>query len=539
MIFGTTVSVFRNKSFAALWCGSVASNIGGQIQMVGAAWLMTAMTNSHGMVSMVQSAASLPIVLGSLVTGALADSFDRRRLMLGAQCFMLAISALLVIISLQGGLSPWLLLGITFLIGCGTALHNPSWHSTIGELVGERDLAAAISLNAMGNNVTRAVGPAAGGIIVATLGAAAAFAANALTYLALIIALLAWKPRTVQHDLPREAFLGAMITGLRFFILSPKLLNPAFRAAVFGFAAIPVQSLLPLISRDQLGGDAMVFGMLLAFYGAGAVVAALSNAWLRARLSSEILCRTGFVCCACCSIVIGLSTSAPLTILAIFLSGLWWLGIFSLLNVTVQMATPKWVLGRVLSIYMCCMFGGMTLGGWFWGMVAEVTTPGQALIASASAMVFGAAWGLWRPLQELARDDLAPAPLPQTAVLQLPIPPDAGPVTITIEYEIHEPALADFLHCMVERRRLRLREGGRSWQLQRDLERAERWVESFSFPNWLDYLRHHRRRVQADIDLVTRLRALHAGKEPPRVWRTTRAIGAIGRSARWPMPAED
>lgn len=525
MILPSALKVFRNRDFAALWSGLVASNIGGQIQMVGAAWMMTAMTSSHAMVSMVQSAASLPILLGSMIAGVLADSYDRRRIMLVAQTFMLIVSVALVVVTLQGGLTPWLLLAFTFLVGSGVALHNPSWHSTLGELVPEADLPAAVSLNAMGMNVTRAVGPASGGLIVAAFGAAAAFAVNAASYVAVLIALLRWRPAPVARDYPREGFLRSMAVGLRYFRLSPRITNPALRAVIYAFAAIPVQSLMPVIVRDQLGGGPTMFGLMLAVYGSGAVTAALANGWMRSRLSSEALCRIGFLTSGLCCVAVGFSSSVALTLVATAVAGFWWLGIFSLLNVTVQLAAPKWVLGRVLSTYLCGMFGSLTLGAWIWGWVADLRAPGLALLGCAAVMVLGAAWGLYRPLQDPGREDAAPATLPRSPALDLPVAGDAGPVTIRITYLIDPADAPGFLSLMRERRRLRLREGGQDWHLEQDVEQPGRWTESYGFPTWLDYLRHHRRRIRADEELVAQLRVLHREAELPRVTRSLAAPG--------------
>ncbi|PLU04335.1 MFS transporter, partial [Sinorhizobium medicae] len=187
---------FRHDIFRTIWIASLASNFGGLIQAVGAAWLMTSISQSVNMVALVQASTSLPIMLFSLVSGALADNFDRRRIMLVAQSFMLAVSGLLTVCAYYGIITPWLLLIFTFLLGCGTALNNPSWQASVGDMVPRDDLPAAVALNSMGFNLTRSVGPAIGGAIVAAAGAAAAFAANTLSYFAILFALARWKPVT-------------------------------------------------------------------------------------------------------------------------------------------------------------------------------------------------------------------------------------------------------------------------------------------------------------------------------------------------------
>ncbi|MEX0828337.1 MAG: MFS transporter, partial [Haliea sp.] len=198
--------LFRNQTFRMLWLAALASNFGGLVQAVGAAWMMTLLTDSQSMVALVQTSVSLPIVIFSLLAGVFADNFDRRRVMLVAQSFMLVVSVILAIMAFKELLSPWLLLSFTFLIGCGTALHNPSWQATMGDIVPRDDLPTAVALNSMGFNMMRSIGPAVGGAIVALAGVAAAFAVNAVSYIAIISALVRWHPPARDLHLPREPF---------------------------------------------------------------------------------------------------------------------------------------------------------------------------------------------------------------------------------------------------------------------------------------------------------------------------------------------
>lgn len=177
---GSSREVFRNPDFRRLWQGAQISNLGGLIQAVGAAWMMTTLTQSESMVALVQASQTMPIMLFALSAGVFADSFDRRKVMLAAQSFMLAAAVALALLTVLGGLTAGLLLGFTFLIGCGTALHNPSWQASVGDIVPRQDVPTAVALNAMGFNIVRGVGPAAGGVIVAVGGAAAAFSIRSM-----------------------------------------------------------------------------------------------------------------------------------------------------------------------------------------------------------------------------------------------------------------------------------------------------------------------------------------------------------------------
>ena len=213
---------------------SLASNFGGLVQAVGAAWMMTSMTTSADMVALVQASTTLPIMIFSLAAGALADNFPRRGVMLTAQLFMLAISVALAVAAWMDLLTPWALLGFTFLIGCGTrsTIRRGRPRSAISSRA--QHLPAAVALNSVGFNLTRCVGPAIGGAIVAAAGAAAAFAVNAMSYFALIAVLVRWRPELPERLLPRESLGAAMGAGLRYVAMSPNILKVLVRAFLFG-----------------------------------------------------------------------------------------------------------------------------------------------------------------------------------------------------------------------------------------------------------------------------------------------------------------
>jgi MFS family permease len=224
------LSPFRHRIFLAIWVASLASNFGGLIQSVGAAWLMISIGASADLVALVQASITLPIMLFSLAAGAIADNFDRRNLMLASQIFLLIVSIALTLCSYFGLVTPWLLLAFTFLIGCGTAFNGPAWQSLVGEMVPRSDLPAAIALNSMGFNIARSVGPAIGGMIVATVGAFAAFATNAVCSIGLIAVLMRWRPAIPPRVLPPESLRTAMGAGIRYVAMSPDLTNKCLKS---------------------------------------------------------------------------------------------------------------------------------------------------------------------------------------------------------------------------------------------------------------------------------------------------------------------
>lgn len=332
----STLTLFRNQTFRMLWMAALASNFGGLVQAVGAAWMMTSLTQSESMVALVQSSVTLPIMIFSLLAGVFADSFDRRKVMLIAQSFMFLVSIMLAVMAYRELLSPWVLLGFTFLIGCGTALHNPSWQASMGDIVSRDQLSAAVSLNSMGFNLMRSIGPAAGGAIVAIAGVAAAFTVNALSYVGIIAVLWFWRPSTPRQRLPREPLGRAFAAGLRYVAMSPNLMKVIFRGFLFGLSAIAILGLLPLIVMELLQGGAFVYGVLLGCFGMGAVGGALLNARLRARFHNELITKAAFLGFAASCITLALSRHDVVSGAALLLAGGCWVMVLSLFNVTIR-----------------------------------------------------------------------------------------------------------------------------------------------------------------------------------------------------------
>lgn len=510
---------FKNDTFRNIWIASLSSNFGSLIQSVGAAWMMTTISSSVGMVALVQASTALPIMLFSLVSGALADNFNRRRVMIVAQSFMLAVSVSLSAFAYFGLITPWLLLTFTFMLGCGTALNNPSWQASVGDMVPRDDLPGAVALNSMGFNITRSVGPAIGGAIVAFAGAAAAFAVNTLSYLPLIFALFRWQPKYDTNPLPRETMGRAISAGLRYVAMSPNIAKVIFRSFVFGLSASAVLALLPLVARDLVGGGPLVYGVLLGAFGIGAIGGALLSARLREFMSSEAIVKSAFIGFALSAILTAVSTNTWLTSAALLVSGACWVLALSLFNVTVQLSTPRWVVGRALSLYQTTTFGGIAGGSWIWGQAAAEHGAEMALLASSVVMLIGGALGLRYALPEFKTLNLDPLNLFSEPLLALDLKPRSGPIVIMIDYVIKEEDMNEFLQVMAARRRIRIRDGAGHWALMRDLENPEVWTESYHTPTWVEYVRHNQRRTKADAIVGTRIRALHKGDSEPRVHR--------------------
>ena len=511
----SALAPFRSPIFSAMWTASVISYFGGLIQSVGATWLMTSLAPSADMVALVQVATVLPIVLFSLPAGAAADVWDRRVVMLTAQVAMLAVAVALAWLALAGTMTPWLLLLLTFLIGAGGALYGPAWQASVREQVPGPDLPAAVSLNSAAFNLARAAGPALGGVLVAAYGSQLTFMVNAVSYLGLIAILLSWRRPNPSPSLPPEGMVRAMAAGLRFARLSHAIQAVLLRSALFGVTASGLWALMPLVARDLLQGGSSTYGLLLAAFGAGAVAAAFAGSALRARLSGEGIVASSSAAFGLAGLGAtwspGLSAAMP----ALFVCGAAWVLALSQFNLTVQIRTPRWVVGRALAIYQAAAFAGLSLGAWGWGLAATRFGLQTSLTCACLLLLATSGLGLLvrmpttRPIEaEGGGDHSAGRP-------DLPLELSSGPIVANVEYRIDEQDVREFMVAAARLRRMRRRNGARRWALLRDAAHVEVWIERFEVPTWLDYLRLVEHMTGADTAVAERVRFFHRGSATP------------------------
>jgi MFS family permease len=403
-----TFSPFRYPVFRAIWIANLFSNMGATIQSVAAAWLMTELTTSNQLIALVQASTTLPIMLFGLIAGAIADNFDRRRVMLAAQVGMLVTSSALAALAYLGWIGPVTLLAFTLTVGVGTALNSPAWQSTVRQTVPRSELPQAIALNSMSFNTARSVGPALGGVLISLWDTSLAFAVNAVSYLALIVVLLRWRPEPRQ--ISRRPILSAIGAGLRFCAGSSPIRRLLIRGLFLGFGIAGYMALLPAVVGVQLGGSEIDFGIMLAVFGIGSIIAAPFLGQLRERLELEgVLGLSVIIYFLAMSVVAEVHAviwAAPVA----FLAGMAWVAVMTSLNTAMQFRSPDDILGRCLSIYQAVTFGGMAIGSWFWGMVADSTSLPFALHAASGFLVAGSLL-LWRiaPVPRRGEGVIAPS----------------------------------------------------------------------------------------------------------------------------------
>ena len=482
------------------------------IQTVGASWLMTTIAPSPDQVALVQTAGALPFFFLSLIAGALADTRDRRMIMLVSQSFALVASAVLAAMTLAGAITPSLLLWFTFLIACGTAVLAPAWQASIGDLVPRSQIAPAVMANAVGFNLARSLGPAIGGLIVAAVGAAVAFIINAVSYLGIIATLLWWRPRLARSELPPEPLGSAIAGGLRYVGLSPHLLSILFRCALQSIPIAAVMALMPIVARDLLNGGALTYGVLLGGFGIGAMLGALASAALRSRFSSDAQLRALSALACLAMVAIGQSRWTVLTLLAHVLAGsVWTLG-FANFNIAVQLSSPRWVTGRMLATYQTVAFAGIAFGSWFWGQFATAQGVRESLTLAGLTALVSLAVARWLPVSVSPLGSLDPRARGELNPPSVPIHPASGPIVVTIEYRVLPKHAAEFVAVINELGRVRRRDGARGWAVCQDIDATDLWIERFENPTWTDHLRWRTRPTESDQAIRQRIGRLVVGE---------------------------
>ena len=530
------IAPLRHAVFRRIWFASLVSNLGILIQGVGAAWAMTQMTSSADKVALVQTALMLPIMLIAMPAGAIADMHDRRVVAMISLGIALVGATALTVLAWLGLVTPNILLALCFVVGSGMALFGPAWQASVSEQVPAETLPAAVALNGISYNIARSFGPAIGGIVVATSGAVAAFAVNAVLYLPLMVVLFLWNRTHEPSRLPRERLNRAIVSGVRYIANSPSIRIVLIRTLVTGIIGGSVSALMPLVARDLLHGGAQTYGIMLGAFGMGAVFGALNIGEVRRRMSGEAAVRACAISMAGAIAAVALSTNAVLTAAALVVAGAVWMLAVALFNIGVQLSAPRWVAGRSLAAFQASIAGGIAVGSWGWGYLTDLAGVETALLVSAGLMLLSPLLGIWLRMPRVgARNEDATEVLADPEV-QLSLTGRSGPLVVEIEYRVAQDNARSFHNVMQEVQLSRQRNGAYGWSIARDIADPELWTERYHCPTWLDYLRQRNRATQSERALHQRAIDFHIGPDPIRVRRMLeRPFGSV----RWKEDTPD
>jgi len=359
------------RDFRILWLGAFASTIGTWMQKVAQSWLVFDLTQSSFYLGLDDFLGQLPILLFTIVGGALADRHDRRRLLISSQYVQMATAFTLAALVWFGHVRVYHVLLLSAVTGFAQAFGGPAYQSLIPSLVEKKHLPNAIALNSIQFNLSRILGSLSAGATLAVVGTAACFALNGLSFVIVIAALLGLSIKHIPQA-ERKPMLQEMRGGFSYMKREPALVALTVLACLTTFLGLPLTTLLPVIARDIFQGDAALYSRMMAFAGAGSVTGALIIAWLgrHKHMGLTLL----LVQAAFGVFVVAFSQSRVLwlsEVLLFFAAG-------SVMVVTastsslVQLIVPDHLRGRVVSIYMVAFRGGMPLGSLASGTAASI-----------------------------------------------------------------------------------------------------------------------------------------------------------------------
>jgi MFS family permease len=468
-------------------------------------------------VSLVQTATTLPIFLVALPAGALADIVDRRRLLLFTQVWMLLAALGLGIITLAGLASPIVLLVFVFILSLGAAINGPAWQAIIPELVSREEMPSAVTLGSVGFNIARAIGPALGGLVVSLLGPGFTFLLNAISFSGVVVVLKRWHRVPQESTLPAERLIAAMRTGLRYVSNAPRVQAVLVHTLIFSVFTCALWAFLPIVARKYMLLSAVGYGMLLGFFGSGALVGALLLPTIRSRFSLNNIATGATILMALMIACLATVRSFIIILPVMAVGGMAWLILISVFSIAVQAVIPSWVRGRVLSVFMLVFFGGFAGGSMLWGALAVWAGIQQTLIGVAILLLFGIV--LTKKYKLPTGEDLDLTPVQQlTSFLAAKgLTNEERPVLVVIDRRIDHRQEANFLESVRPLKMLRLRDGAIRWNLFRDVTDPSHFIESFIVESWMEYLRQHERFTVSDREIEERVNAFHTGDGPPTI----------------------
>ncbi len=493
----------RSSTFRNLLVADVVSDIGTFMQSVGAAWLMVSLNAGPMYVALTQTASALPFFVLALPAGAIGDIVDRRKVILFTELWMLVVAALLTVMTFARMLSPMLLLVLTFALSAGDAFETPTWRAVLPELVEKEDLAAASALNGIEFNFARAVGPALAGLLIGFAGVGTAFLVNTLSFFGVILVILRWKRVSIKRATPAETIGGATVAAIRYVRYSPGIRSVMVRAGAAMFFASGLLALLPSIAQ-RINGGPVGYGVLLGCFGCGAVLGALAMQRARARWSADVVVSAGIAIFGLITIAAGEVHALSLLGVVMLIGGAAWISFISLFNVQVLNRAPDWVRARVLAVSMLVFQGAVAAGSATWGAAAVRIGLNKALLFAGIGAIATTGLALFFRLPDASLD------LTPWNHWRLPavIPADVdlgGPILVTVEYQVNSDHVAEFIKAMHQYGRVRRRDGASRWGICRDLEVADRYLETFIVSSWAEHLRQHERLTRADRQIEERL----------------------------------
>lgn len=486
-----------SKAYRVLVAGQLATQTAIWVLTVAAQVVMVDRGESTLVVALVQSAVTLPFLVFTIPSGVLADLVSRRGVLVVTNLAAVGVGVVLTVTSAVDVLGAPLLLLLTFLLGLAWAVNAPTFTAVVPDVVAREYIPAAGMLASIVFNAARVVGPAVGGLVIALLGPTYAFGLSTLGYLAFAVAALV--ADVPERRSASSRFLPALRTGLRHVLNAEQFRRLVGVTAAWFVAGGVLFALLPVVALRGLGLDPDEYGWVLAVLGGGAIVGTVLLAPYRARVSSERYVAVIMPVFAVCLVAIAFVQVPWALLLVLPVTGAAWTAVGAVLLAVAQQLLPGWVRARGMAYYLMASQGGMAVGAFLWGAVANLTDVTAAFLIASAAIV--PVWVVVLrgrfPEVPVRGESMAPEGWPL---------PDATPAEdvldrrarVDIVWDVAPDRREEFLAAMGDLRRSRRRTGSRGWTLSSDVGRPTMFVESWTVDSWHDHLEQHEIRQDAE-----------------------------------------
>lgn len=489
-----SLASLRIPAFRRLWLAIMAFNIGHLVLVVTSSWLVLELTGSPLWVAAMVGAPTVPLLVFALPAGAVADLLDRKLILMASSATMMLAAGAMAAATVADLESAGLLVALGVVLGVGVAFFNPAWQAIVPALVPQHLVPGAIALNSASGGVATALGPALGGLLVATAGPGWAFIVATGGYGAMVATSYWAQPLNTDADV--DSVSTAIAGGIRYLRFSDGYLTLLLLASSFGFTSAALRAMLPNLTSESLGGGAGLYGILLGAFGAGAVVGGLTrhrgSQWLGRRMIALSIAAFGLA-----GVAVGGFNNLGLVIIAVTIAGLWWTWILATMNTVFQMLTPDWVRGRTMAAFVLAVFGIMPIGALAAGALGDLIGADRALLMFSMAVVAVGLIALRMDLP-IAEDIVPPVIAKEGRPEEQRLQTLAGPLMVVASWTIESPEEMDeFWSVLAELRRLRLATGAYRWNAYRAIDEPTRVLETYVVHSW----EHH---IQLQNRLDTR-----------------------------------
>ena len=381
--FGQSLDLLRTRRFGTFWFASLLSNIGTWAQQVAQPWLLLSMGASSFLIGLDAFALSAPLWLLTLVGGVLADRVDRRRVITFFQTIQMLCPVLLVVMLLTGTLQPWVVIALSLVVGITDALSMPSFQSIVPSIVRHDQIAVGLALNSTQFNLSRILGPALAGILMASMGAVGCFAVSAASYVPFIFIALWILPRRVASSGTDQVDRRKLFVGVGDVTREPYLRGALLTVLVTSTLCGPLIIFCPVLVKDVLHGDVRQFSLAVGAFGVGGLFGAIGLLFVDSKFDRRKLisfCAAGF------ALILALAALIPsfwaLAMLLVFAGMVMSVGNTSANSLLQSFASPH-LRGLTVSLFMLAMRGGTSLGGLLTGLSVSLLGIRLALLVNA------------------------------------------------------------------------------------------------------------------------------------------------------------